>query len=112
MKVGVDVNALERVVSTGSGQSFGWDKFAPLVLDRQFSTPEFGYPMASAFKDMEVVSKLMRDNDVQLPVVQATTETYKTELDMGCGQENKGAMVKVVEERIGVVTVPYPGSRL
>ena len=91
-------------MSSGSGQSFGFDKFAGLVGARKFDAPQFGYPMGSAFKDMETIAEASADAGVQLdciPVMHATYQTYKSALDEHhLGNEHKGAMTKVYERRI------------
>eukprot|EP00927_Polykrikos_kofoidii_P040583 TRINITY_DN34655_c0_g1_i1.p1 TRINITY_DN34655_c0_g1~~TRINITY_DN34655_c0_g1_i1.p1 ORF type:complete len:338 (+),score=56.66 TRINITY_DN34655_c0_g1_i1:127-1140(+) len=109
-KVGMDAEALAAVVSRGTGQSFGFDKFAPLVVERKFQAPEYGYPMGLAFKDMRVVAETASEHGIeaaQMPVVRAATGTYKTALDLSLGEENKGAMTKVLEREFGVTV----GSR-
>lgn len=68
------------VVSHGSGQSFGFDSFAPLVMKRSFEAGRGGYPLASAFKDMQAVDDVVcgRLGLAELPsVVSGTMSTYK-----------------------------------
>ena len=77
-------------------------QFAPLVLDREFAAPRYGYPMAKAFKDMEVVREAALGVGEALPVLAAATRTYEEALALGLGVEHKGAMVKVVERKLGV----------
>ena len=103
-RLGLDPEVLARVVTSGSGQSFGFDKFAPLVFQRQFAAPEFGYPMKSAFKDMEVVSQaaIAAGVDLSPGVILAARRTYEAALDLGLGGEHKGAMAKVWERSMGV----------
>ena len=104
---GVDVRAFCRVVSGGTGQSFGFDKFAPLVQRRAFEAPALGYPMEAAFKDMLVVSAAAERVGVGasgegLRVVGAARRTYEEALSAGLGAEHKGSMAKVWERRLGV----------
>ena len=101
-RAGLDTEALARIVCAGSGHSFGFAKFAPLVLSRRFDAPANGYPMGSAFKDMEVVASVAREAGVELDVIAATRRTYEQALDMGLARECKGAMAKVWERRFGV----------
>lgn len=100
---GLPPAALAQVVSKGSGQSFGFDKFAPLVLKREFGTGANGYPMGAAIKDMDVVAQTARAVGAELDVVAATRRTYEAALRAGLGHESKGAMVKVWEQRLGVM---------
>ena len=87
------------VVRTGTGQSYGFDFFSPLVLDDNF-TP--GYPMKSAYKDMATVMEISNEYQIPLPVTSATMQTYQMALAQGLGGENKGAMIKVWEKALGV----------
>eukprot|EP00414_Alexandrium_minutum_P010068 CAMPEP_0113836526 /NCGR_PEP_ID=MMETSP0328-20130328/9520_1 /TAXON_ID=39455 /ORGANISM="Alexandrium minutum" /LENGTH=55 /DNA_ID=CAMNT_0000804933 /DNA_START=1 /DNA_END=164 /DNA_ORIENTATION=- /assembly_acc=CAM_ASM_000350 len=45
-----------EVVSSGTGQSFGFDQWAEKALQREFEAPRHGYPMGSAFKDFETLA--------------------------------------------------------
>ena len=97
------------MVSSGTGQSFGFEKFWALVLAREFSAPEFGYPMGKAHKDMVVTQATIEACGIdpnELRVLQATGETYSKALELGLGDEHKGAMVKVYEAAVGT-----PGAR-
>jgi 3-hydroxyisobutyrate dehydrogenase-like beta-hydroxyacid dehydrogenase len=46
VKFGLDPEKLAKSVSAGSGQSFGFDFFAPLALKRDFGP---GYPLQAAW---------------------------------------------------------------
>jgi 3-hydroxyisobutyrate dehydrogenase-like beta-hydroxyacid dehydrogenase len=108
---GLDLEAFCRVASSGTGQSFGFDKFSPLVLDRLFEAPQHGYPMGSAFKDMEVVEEVAKSVGVSGDpgsVIHAAKRTYEAALQAGCAGEHKGAMVKVWERKLGVVVQLQP----
>ncbi len=101
---GLDPATLVEIVTHGTGQSFGFDKFAPLVLARQFDAPEHGYPMGAAFKDMRVVAEAAAGGEggsgrrrLRTPVLDATRGTYEKAVAMGLGDEVKGAMCKVYE---------------
>ncbi len=66
-------------MSKGSGQSFGFDTFSPLVLERNFEGGKGGYPMQHAFKDMGTFEEVLRERlGADMPsVTQATMLTYK-----------------------------------
>ena len=98
-KMGLDPEKICSVVRTGTGQSYGFDFFSPLVLDDNF-TP--GYPMKSAYKDMATVMEISNEYQIPLPVTSATMQTYQIALAQGLGGENKGAMIKVWEKALGV----------
>ena len=99
LKLGIDPEKICSVVSNSSGQSYGFDNFSPLVLERNF---EPGYPMKSAYKDMATIMELSNTYKVPLSVTAATMHTYQTALALGLGDENKGAMIKVWEKLLGV----------
>ena len=107
---GFDLDAFCKVVGSGTGQSFGFGKFAPLVRARTFEAPRHGYPMGAAFKDMQVVGEAASRAGVELGVVGAARRTYEDALRAGLAGEHKGAMVKVWEARLGV-TVGAPAGR-
>jgi 3-hydroxyisobutyrate dehydrogenase-like beta-hydroxyacid dehydrogenase len=101
-KNGMNLDAVRRVISAGSGQSFGFDKFAGLVLDRKFDAPTYGYPMESAFKDMQTVRDLAEQHGTEFGVIAATEATYSEALAKGLGRNHKGGMIKVWEDKLDV----------
>ena len=98
-RMGLDPEKVCSVVRTGTGQSYGFDFFAPLVLDRNFMP---GYPMESAYKDMSTVMEISSTYKLPIPVTAAAVHTYQMALAEGLGGENKGAMTKVWEKIMGV----------
>ena len=98
VRLGLDPEKVCQVVSTGSGQSFGFDFFSDLALDGNFS---IGYPMGSAFKDFMTVMGRASGLQVPLPVVSAAMQPYSMALAQGLGSESKGAMIKVWEQVMG-----------
>ncbi len=99
VKMGLDPEKICSVISTGTGQSYGFDFFSRLVLQRTF---EPGYPMQKAYKDMEAIAEIAAQLQIPLPVTSAALQTYRLALDQGLGNENKGAMIKVWETAMGV----------
>ena len=100
-----------QVVSHGTGSSFGFNKFAPLCMNEQFAAPENGYAMKNAFKDMEVTNKYKAASNMKLPVTEACEITYRAAIDMGFGNEVKGAMIKVVESQVLKNTKPADAAQ-
>lgn len=97
---GLSAEAFVEAVSSGSGSSFGFQKVAPLCLAGQFRAPEHGYALGKAAKDMEVAraaqAALTRNGaQLRLPVLEGCAETYEQALQMGLGDQAKGAMIKV-----------------
>ena len=99
VRLGLNPEKMCGAVMTGSGQSYGFDTFAPLILERNFDP---GYPMANARKDIDAITGILEKEGVDLPVVSAAADTFRTALDRGLGKLNKGAMTRVWEATLGV----------
>ena len=99
-KMGIAPEEFCSIVMKSSGQSYGFDFFAPLILKRNF---EPGYPLANAYKDMANLMKMSAQYQIPLPVTSATMHTYQMALALGHGADNKGAMIKVWEKMLGVL---------
>lgn len=103
-KAGLPLESFAEVVSTGTGQSFAFNQWAPHVLRREFEAPRFGYPMGSAYKDFETLDLVAREQGIEMPAVSAAArQTYRRALDSGLQDEHKGAMVKVWERELDVL---------
>lgn len=105
VRLGLDAEKMCEAVMNGSGQSYGFDTFAPLVLERNFGP---GYPMASARKDMDAITGILEEEGMKLPVVAAAAGTFRAALDQGMGNLNKGAMTRVWEAVLGVKVQKAP----
>lgn len=99
VRLGRNPEKMCGAVMSGSGQSYGFDTFAPLILERNF---EPGYPMANARKDVDAITGILEREGVKLPVVAAAADTFRTALDRGLGNLNKGGMTRVWEAVLGV----------
>ncbi len=99
VRLGLNPEKMCGAVMTGSGQSYGFDTFAPLILERNF---EPGYPMANARKDVDAITGILEREGVRLPVVTAAADTFRAALDRGLGNLNKGGMTRVWEAVLGV----------
>ena len=99
VKLGLDPEKIRAVVSSATGQSYGFDFFSRLALQGEF-TP--GYPMQSAYKDMAAIMVLATEEQIPLSVTTATLQTYQMALAQGYGEQNKGAMIKVWEKLLDV----------
>ena len=97
--LGLAPEAVARVVSAGTGQSFAFDYFAGRVVRRVFDE---GFPMSSGLKDMATMAEMAEALGVSPPVFNGAMETYRMALDQGLGPESKGAMAKVWERTLGV----------
>ena len=99
VKLGLDPEAVCRVVTTGTGRTFALEFFTPHILEDNFKP---GYPLLSAYKDMESAAEISSQMKIPLPVFAATMQTYQMALSQGLGNENKGCMIKVWEKVLGV----------
>merc|ERR1712176_1504975 len=101
-KLGLREDALIDVVKNGSGSSFGFNEWAPIVMERRFERG-LGYPMDEAKKDLVNLQEMATAMGADLgPLMRGTCDTYYAALDMGLGASHKGSMVKVHEKRLGV----------
>lgn len=98
-KMGLDPEKITEIVNSGTGRSYASEFFLPRIMDNHFSD---GYPMHHAYKDLVSAAMISALETIPLPVLQAATATYQTALRKGYGKEDKGAMIKVYEELLGV----------
>ncbi len=99
VKLGLDPEELYKVVTTGTGQTFGFQFFTPLILDDDFKQ---GYSLGEAYKDMISAAEISSQETITLPVFFAALQTYQMALNQGLEHENKGAMIKVWEKELGI----------
>ncbi|MFC1908493.1 NAD(P)-dependent oxidoreductase [Chloroflexota bacterium] len=99
VKMGLDPEAVCRVVTTGTGQTWASKFFTPYILKNDFKP---GYSLKRAYKDMACAAEISGQEKIPLPVFFAALQTYQLALAEGLGKENKGAMIKVWEKALGV----------
>jgi 3-hydroxyisobutyrate dehydrogenase-like beta-hydroxyacid dehydrogenase len=98
-KMGLDPVKVGELVNSGTGRSYASEYFIPKILDGVFST---GYPLEAAYKDLVSGAALGAERRIPMPVLAAATATYQTALLQGHGHDDKGAMIKVYEDLLGV----------
>lgn len=98
-KMGLDSEKIGEVVNSGTGRSFASEFFIPRDLDGCFTD---GYPLRKAYKDMISAAELSANEGVPLPILHAAMTTYQMTVLRGYGDDNKGAMIKLYEELLGV----------
>ena len=98
-KMGLDCDLVGAVINSGTGRSYASEFFIPRILRGHFAD---GYPMAHAYKDLVNGAELGADLCIPMPVLAAATATYQAALLRGHGEKDKGAMVRVFEELLGV----------
>lgn len=99
VKLGLDPEAVYKVVTTSTGRTFAFEFFTPYILENDFS---HGYPLIKAYKDMISAAEISAKEKIPLPVFQGAMLTYQLALAQGHGHECKGAMIKVWEKALGV----------
>lgn len=99
VKMGLDPDLVGEVINSGTGRSYASEFFIPRILRGHFSD---GYPMGHAYKDLVSGAELGANQGVPMPVLAAATATYQTALLRGHGEKDKGAMVRVFEELLGI----------
>ncbi len=99
VKLGLDPEKIGAVINSGSGRSYASEFFIPRMLCNHFTD---GYPMQHAYKDLVCGAELSAQLCTPLPLMHAATTTYQMALLKGFGHEDKGAMVKVFAELLGV----------
>lgn len=98
-KMGLDPDLVGEVVNSGTGRSYASEFFIPRILRGHFSD---GYPMKQAYKDLVSAAELGANLCLPMPVLAAATATYQMALLRGHGETDKGGMVQVFEELLGV----------
>jgi 3-hydroxyisobutyrate dehydrogenase-like beta-hydroxyacid dehydrogenase len=99
VKLGLSPEKIAEVINAGSGQSFASEFFIPNILDGCFDR---SYSLDNAYKDMTNAAEISTHFQISLPMVQTAMTTYQKALSLGLGAEDKGAMIKVFEDKLGV----------
>jgi len=99
VKMGLDPSRMGEVVNSGTGRSYASEFFIPRILKGHFSD---GYPMSAAYKDLISAAELGAARGIPMPVLAAATATYQQALLRGLGDHDKGGMIRVFEDLLGV----------
>jgi 3-hydroxyisobutyrate dehydrogenase-like beta-hydroxyacid dehydrogenase len=98
-KMGLDPAKVAAVINGGTGRSHASEFFLPRILEGRFSD---AYPMQHAYKDLIAGAELGARLCIPMPVLAAATVTYQMALLQGHGALDKGGMVRVYEDLLGV----------
>jgi 3-hydroxyisobutyrate dehydrogenase-like beta-hydroxyacid dehydrogenase len=99
VKLGLEPEAICKVITTGTGQTFANTYFTPRILKNKFKE---GYSLMAAYKDMASAADISGKLTFPMPVFFAALQTYQMALAEGLGDEDKGAMIKVWEKLLRV----------
>jgi 3-hydroxyisobutyrate dehydrogenase-like beta-hydroxyacid dehydrogenase len=99
VKLGLGPDAICKVITTGTGQTFANTYFTPRILKNHFKE---GYSLMAAYKDMVSAAEISGKMKIPMPVFFAALQTYQMALAGGLGSEDKGSMIKVWEKLLKV----------
>lgn len=106
-RMGLDPDLVGEVINRGTGRSYASEFFIARILKGHFGD---GYPMKHAYKDLVSAAELGANLAIPMPVLAAATATYQMALLKGHGDKDKGGMVSVYEELLGVSYRSEPGT--
>ena len=98
-KLGIDPEKIGKIINSGTGRSYASEFFIPRILKNNFSD---GYPLQHAYKDIDAGAKVSATHNIPMPVLAAASATYQMALLKGHGHLDKGAMIRVFEDLLGV----------
>lgn len=98
-KAGLDPKRMYEAVRGGAAASWSLDKKAPMMWSRDFNP---GFKVRLHLKDLNLALEAAKDLGVELPVTLRVRDMLKKLVDEGRGDEDNGALVKVIEELAGV----------
>jgi 3-hydroxyisobutyrate dehydrogenase-like beta-hydroxyacid dehydrogenase len=109
-KMGLDPELVGEVVNSGTGRSYASEFFIPRTLKGRFQD---GYLMNQAYKDLISGAELAVNLCIPVPLLAAATAIYQMALLNGYGELDKGGMIRVFEELLGVryrASEPVPAA--
>lgn len=98
-KLGLDPDQVGAIVNSGTGRSYASEFFIPNILKGDFSK---GYPMAAAYKDLVSGAEISARHTIPMPLLAAATAVYQSALRAGHGDKDKGGMIRLAEDALGV----------
>lgn len=99
VKMGLDPDLVGEVVNSGTGRSYASEFFIQRQLRGHFTD---GYLMKNAYKDLISGAELGARLCIPMPVLAAATVTYQMALLRGDGDSDKGGMIRLFEDLLGV----------
>jgi len=99
VKLGLDPEKLGDVLMTATGSSFASKTLIPKVLEGNF---EHGFSLDKAYKDMESMYEVLVKNEIPLPTLNGTMQSYQLALQKGERDNYKHAMIRFYEDMLGV----------
>lgn len=100
VRLGLDPEKIGEVINSGTGRSYASEFFIPRILKGSFSD---GYPVEKAFKDLAHAEETEEAEAVSLPMTAAAAAVFRRAMEEGFGPLNKGGLIRVKEEEMGVL---------
>lgn len=100
VKAGLDPKKMYEAIRGGAAASWSFDKKAPMMWSRDFHP---GFRVRLHLKDLNLALEAGEHLGVQLPVTRQVRDMLQQLVDEGHGDEDNGALVKVLERMAGVV---------
>jgi 3-hydroxyisobutyrate dehydrogenase len=97
-KTGVDTQALVDVIATASGNSRAWARNAQRIVSGEYGTDG---AVRLVTKDNDLAHDVAETAGITLPVLEAARARWHQAMEMGLGEEDISAAVKVLEAEIG-----------
>ncbi|MGJ9460030.1 NAD(P)-dependent oxidoreductase [Oceanobacillus sp. CF4.6] len=99
VKLGLDPEKLGDVLMTATGSSFASKALVPKVLEGNF---EHGMSLERAYKDMESMYEVLVKEEIPLPTLNGTMQSYQLALRGGQRDFYKHAMIRFYEDLLDV----------
>lgn len=99
VKLGLDSEKLADILMTATGSSFASKALLPKVLEGNF---EHGFSLERAYKDMESMYEVLIKEEIPLPTLNGTMQSYQLALRNGQRDYYKHAMIRYYEDLLDV----------
>lgn len=100
VKAGLDPKKMYDAIRGGAAASWSLDKKAPMMWSRDFHP---GFKVRLHLKDLNLALEAADGLGVKLPVTLQVRDMLQQLVDEGHGDEDNGALVKVLEKMAGVM---------
>lgn len=99
VKLGLDPEKLGDVLMTATGSSFASKTLIPKVLEGNF---EHGFSLDKAYKDMDNMYEVLIKNEIPLPTLNGTMQSYQLALQYEQRDYYKHAIIRFYEDMLDV----------
>lgn len=94
-KNGISIEDYTKAISYGGGQNFYLDTKAKFIENEDYTT---AFSVSNMQKDINICENLANDCNVNMPGVKVVKSVYDKAMEMGYGNEDFCATIKVVRE--------------